>query len=428
MANAYVLPSMVAAEALRVIHNSSAFLPRISKKYQKYFGRNGEMIGDTINIPTPPQYTIRSGPVANFQDANRTTVPLTIQPEIGIDLAIPDFDFTLKVDVDSFMDTYIRPAAQRLATAIDSSVATSIATQAGNTVGQPGTPPATTQAAQKLFLDAGVVLTNQGADPGLMDRMMVMSPSGMSNSVSQLNLGFNDQRTIGDQYKSGYLGMNTLGWNFFQSPNMPTLTTGTFAGTGVVNGANQGLMNTGATDNPNGRNTSLVTNGWTASSVVLRAGDVFTIAGVYAVNPDSKQLTYTSAGAQTLRQFTAQSTVTADGSGNATVVISPAIIAGGAFQNVTARPASGAAITAVGTANTTYPVSVGFVSDAITFASVPMAIPNGVDKASMMEVDGVSIRFVRDWDPYNNRRLNRLDVCFGVAVLRPEWAVRVYAG
>jgi hypothetical protein len=118
--------------------------------------------------------------------------------------------------------------------------------------------------------------------------------------------------------------------------------------------------------------------------------------------------------------------VSSDGSGNATVVISPAIIAGGAFQNVTARPADNAAITVqTGTAATAYAQNLIYHRDAITFVSVDMETPGGVDMASKATYDGLTVRMVRAYDITLNRRITRFDVIAGCAVTQPDWAVRL---
>jgi hypothetical protein len=418
VSNALITSTEITQEMLRVLHNRSAMLGKITTDYQADFGKKGEKVGSTIYVRRPAQYTVRSGAVANVQDVTESSVPLVIQPEFGIDFAFSDFDLSLTLD--RFSERYIVPAAKRLATELDVRIVTAMLQSVGNSVGVPGTPPASQQAAQKLALDAGVMLTNNAADRA--DRQLVTTPTAQANLLQYLNLGFNSQKTIGAQYDDGTIG-RALGWNWQDSQNMVNQAVGPLGGTPLVNGANQGLTNAGTTDNPYGATTALLTKGWTAAAAArLVVGDVFTIAGVFAVNPENKQ----SLG--TLRQFVVTANFSSDASGNGSVTISPAIIAGGAFQNVTARPADGAAITVLGTASTSYPVSLGFVKEAFTMATVPLELPNGMDMASRAQSDGVSIRFVRGFDITNNRRISRFDILAGYAAVRPEWATRIYAG
>jgi hypothetical protein len=136
---------------------------------------------------------------------------------------------------------------------------------------------------------------------------------------------------------------------------------------------------------------------------VKRATCSPSLAGVFSVNPETK------ASTGVLQQFT----VTADARRTAratrdSVIISPAIIAGGAFQNVTARPADNAAITFLGTANTAYPVSLGFVQGCVHLRDRRHGAPGGMDMAARANADGLSMRFVRGFDITNNRRISPL--------------------
>jgi hypothetical protein len=419
VANALITSSVITQETLRVIHNELAIVKRMNRVFEPEFGRKGEKAGATINIRKPVQFTVRSGPVASIQDVNETTVPLTIQPEFGIDFAFSDFDLALSID--EFSKRYITPAAKRLATELDRRAVAAMTQATFNSVGTPGTPPASQQATQLLFLQAGQKLTDMGA--AMQDRVLAMSTSGMTNAVSYLNAGFNDQAKIGSQYRRGLLGTDTLGFDIYQSPNVQVQTVGPLGGTPLTNGATQGLVNSGATDNPSASTTSLITDGWTAAAAArVVAGDVFTIANVFAVNPETKQST------GVLQQFVVTANVSSDGSGNATLVISPAIIAGGAYQNVTQRAPDNSALTFLGTASTAYPVSLAFVEDAFSLVTVPMDLPKGMDMADQAEADGINLRFVRGFDITNNRRISRFDIMAGYAATRPEWATRVYAG
>ena len=413
MANALLTPTAITAETLRIVHNQSAFLGRVNHDYEDNFATRNAKVGYSINIRKPVQFSVRSGPVANLQDVNEQFTSLTVQPEIGVDWYFSDADLTMTID--KFSDRYLKPAAARLATAVDMNIA-ALFSGMPNYTGTPGTSPATANS----VLSAGTLLTNQAAP--MTDRMLGINPLANQTLVNGLAGFFNDQQKVGAQYKSGMMAGNTLGFDeIFVSQNMPTYTVGPQGGTPLVNGANQGLTNAGSTDNPAGATTSLVTNGWTAAAALrLRAGDVITIAGVNAVNPDNKQDT------GQLRQFVVTANASSDASGNLTAVIAPAIVAGGAYQNVTARPASGAAVTVVsGTANTTYGQNIFWQKDAITFASVPMEVPNGVDMSSQTEQDGIHLRFIRDYDPINNRRICRFDILAAYGLIRPEWAGRL---
>lgn len=413
MANAIITSSIITNETLRILHNESAFLGNINTEYEDQFANKGMKAGSVVNVRQPVQYTIRDGATINIQDVNETTVPITMEAEFGIDWAFSDYD--LKLSIDEFSKRYLAPAAKRLAAELDLRIATRFYRGVANFSGTPGTPISTAQA----VLDAAVLLDN-AACPRTDGRMLALTPLSNAKLVGGMSGLFNDQATQGKQLKNGMMSTN-LGMDFIMSQNLPTHTVGGLGGTPLVNGANQGLINSGSTDNPSAATTSLITDGWTAAVANrLKRGDVFTIAGVFAVNPETKVST------GVLRQFIATADAASDGAGNLTVAIYPAIIAGGAYQNVTARPADNAAITVLtGTASTAYGQNIMFHRDAFTLVTADMELPKGMDMADRAVEDGVSIRFIRGYDITNNRRICRFDLLAGYGLLRPEWAVRV---
>ena len=203
-----------------------------------------------------------------------------------------------------------------------------------------------------------------------------------------------------------------VGFEWYMDQNVNTHTVGPLGGTPLVNGSTA----TGAT--------TLVTDGWTASAAArLKKGDIFTIAGVNHVNPQSRQST------GTLQQFVVTADVSSDGSGNLTAAISPAIKTTTAFQTVDALPADNAAITVLGAASTQSPTGLAHHKDAFTLAMADLPLPKGTDMAARVSDDqlGMSIRLVRDYDITNDKFPCRLDVLYGWATLRPELACRIQA-
>jgi hypothetical protein len=414
MANNVITSSMITDETMRILHNESAFLGNINTEYKKEFAQEGAKAGATVNVRRPVQFTVRSGAAINIQDVNETTVPVTISPEFGVDFQFSDYDLTLTID--KFSERYLKPAGTRLAAELDKRIG-ALYTSIANFAGTPGTVPSTVQ----VPLDAAAILDNF-ACPRDGRRTLAINPITNSKLVGGMSGLFNNQSIQGDQIKRGMMDTN-LGMKFQMSQNVPTHTVGPLGGTPLINGANQGLINAGATDNPYGSTTSLVTDGWTAAAASrLKAGDVITIAGVFDVNLETKQVL------SSLKQFVVTADVSSDASGNLTAVISPAIIAGGAYQNCSARPADNAAITVVtGTANTSYAQNLMFHKDALTLVTCSMDLPKGMDMASQSEYDGVGVRFVRGFDITNNRRVCRFDILAGFAAIRPEWALRLTA-
>jgi len=163
--------------------------------------------------------------------------------------------------------------------------------------------------------------------------------------------------------------------------------------------------------------------GWASGALILRKGNVFTIAGVFAVNPQSKQ----STGA--LRQFVVLSDVTSVAA-NATVPIYPPIVTSGPFQTVTAAPAGSAVITVLGASSSAAvnsPQGLAFHKDAFALGCADLPLPGGVDMAARVSDKqlGLSIRLVRAYDINTDRFPTRIDILYGWVTLYPELACRV---
>ena len=423
MANSLAFSSQIVTnEILQIAHNTSAFLGNVNTDFESAW--TGQYApGQTIQARGPVSFTSRSGEVASVQDITEWSTPITLQPLLGIDFALNLTDMVTAVGNNGninarFKERYIKPAGLKISALIDSALAGIMKNGFHQFVGTPGTPPASVTD----ILNAQVPLDRMSVPRDGM-RMAALEPGANASVVAGLATLFNNQAMLGDQYKTGLLKTG-LGLDFMMSQNVPSHTVGPLGGTPLVNGANQGLTNAGATDNPRALTTSLVTNGWTAAAAArLAAGDVINLAGVFSVNPETK------ASTGVLQDFLVTAAVSSDGSGNATIIVSPAIIAGGAYQNVTARPASGAAITVrTGAANTTYTNNLIWHKNAVTLVSPEQNLPQGMavaTKASLAADDGgISLRWVQGYDITNNRNVNRIDVLWGAAVVLPNFGLR----
>jgi hypothetical protein len=421
MANALQTSQIVTNEVLRIAHNASAFLGNVNSDYEDAWAGQYKP-GSTVNARRPVQFTHRTGEASNVQDVTESTTPVTLQPLLGLDFQVGSTELATSIgsngSVDSaFKNRYLKPAGLKLAAILDYQLATIMKNGAHQMVGTPGTPAAT-------FADllACQVPLDRMSVPRDGMRMAAVEPGTNATILAGVSGLFNSQSILADQYKTGILKTGA-GLDIAMSQNVPSHTVGPLGGTPVVNGANQGLVNSGTTDNPFALTTSLVTNGWTAAAAVrLNQGDTFTIAGVFSVNPETK------ASTGVLQSFLVTAQTSSDASGNLTAVISPAIIAGGAYQNVTARPANTAAITITsGAANTTYTNNLVWHKDAVTFVSPKQELPKGMDmayQASLADEGGITLRFVRGYNIATNQFVSRFDILWGAAVTLPNFIAR----
>jgi hypothetical protein len=155
---------------------------------------------------------------------------------------------------------------------------------------------------------------------------------------------------------------------------------------------------------------TLSTVGWTSGGTTLNAGDVLTIAGVNAVHDETKSnLGY-------LKQFTVTTKVSDSSGAIAALVVSPALISGGAYQNVSALPATSAVITVAAPSAAVVAQNIAFHRDAYIFASADLILPGSINKEEFSEreeFEGISLRVVRRFDINNDFMPCRIDVLYG---------------
>src|SRR4051794_91088 len=98
MANAFLTPTAVTREALRVLHQKLNFVGSITRDYDDSFARQGAKIGDTLKIRLPNQYVVRTGSALStgtLLDTTESTVDLKVQTQKGVDLNFTSVDLTL---------------------------------------------------------------------------------------------------------------------------------------------------------------------------------------------------------------------------------------------------------------------------------------------------------------------------------------------
>jgi hypothetical protein len=407
--NTLITPLVIAKEALRLLDNNLVLGSLVNRAYEDEFARkvNGFKIGAKVEVDRPVRYTVRQGAVANPQNSIMSSVGIVVNQQIGVDLQFSSTDLTL--NVSRFSEKYMKSAMIQLANQVDQRIA-ALCTKVWNWVGTPGHTLSTIPG----FLAAPQRLDEMAVPKG--ERVGYLSPADNFGLIGNLTSLFvqGPNKTALEKAKLPMLG----DVDCYDSQNVAVLTTGARGGTPVVNGAGQATTFTGGEDYTNSQ--SLVTNGWTASVTgVVAAGDVFTIAGVYAVNPVTKQvLPY-------LQQFAVLSAANSDRSGNCTLTVSPQIITSGAFQTVSGAPATGAALTFLGAANTNYNQNLVFHRDAFALCCVPMALQDGMVNPARETYKGLSVRVVPYYDGTNDLGNWRLDILYGVQAIYPDLATRV---
>lgn len=402
MANNILTIDMITRKALEILENNLVITRNVNRQYDDSFAKEGAKIGSTLRIRLPDRALVTDGAALQVQDDNEQNTSLTVssQKHIGVNFTTAE----LTMSLDDFADRVLKPRISQLAASVDADVANAYK-GIYNTVGTPGTTPATSlvllQAQQKL---------NEGA-AGMRPRFATVNPAANAGLVEGMKGLFHAGDVISRQFKAGMMGADVLGFdeiNMSQSIKMHT--------TGSRNATGGSVSATISTQGA----TSVALAGLGANATV-KQGDVFTIGGVFAVNPQTREST------GSLQQFTVTADVTASGGGAATVSVSPAIYtASHALATVDSFPQSSAAVVFVGAASTQYPQNMVYHKDAITFATADLLLPQGVDMASRAVHNGISLRVVRQYDINNDRMPCRIDVLYGYSTIRPQMACRMW--
>lgn len=399
MANTYLTNNIVTKTALAILHNKLQFVSRINQDYTKRFGDKNNQIGDSIRIRLANQFLVRSGNTYSAGDVTEQNVDLTLATLAGVDFDIGSTDLSVKVE--EYASRWLEPAMSRLAAEIEKNVLANVTPQIWNQVGTAGTTIATAA----VVLAAGQKL-DEFLAPMDSNRVLDVTPSANAAMVDVLKGLFQSSEKIAEQYEAGYMGI-ALGFTWVRSNLLWKHTPIDTAGTLLVNGASQ----TGAT---------LAIDGFTAATGTFAKGTVFTLAGVYAINPETKD-SYSF-----LQQFTVLAAGTISGNAIAALSISPSIVTSGATQTVSASPADNAALTIMsGTSTAGYVQNLAFHRDAFTFVSVAQEVPKGVDIGEQESDEGITLRLVRFYDGTNNVFKTRFDCLYGSAVLHPQFACRL---
>ena len=401
MANTRITSSFITREFLSVLHSNCAVLRSCDTSWNKLFGKSIGPVGKagpTIGIRKPALGSIRTSWGMDSTDITETSVSLTVDQIVGVDLNFDDASMALSVE--DFSERFITPNALKMASYIDYSVASYIEQNTFNTqaVDALGTAPN----ALKYFMGARQKIYENLAP---MDERLnvIIAPRTEALIVPALAGQYNPQNNISDMYMKGQMS-TALNMDWYTSQTLPAHTHGT--------------CTTGTSPAVSGWSGSTLTISNMTSSGTLTAGDVFTLSTVYAVNFETKQ-TYSS-----LQDFTVTSTTTGSGT-NITVSVSPTPVLTGPNQNISTTPVAGVAVFRQNTASQIVQNDLILHPKACALAFVDLELPNNMEMASRVSANGVSIRFLRGYDISNARYLSRMDCFFGRVMQRPEWAAKI---
>ena len=401
MSNSLLTIDMITRKALEILENNLVLTRNVNRQYDDSFAVEGAKIGSTLRIRLPDRALVTDGAALQTQDDNEqiTTLSVASQKHIGVNFTSAE----LTMQLDDFAERVLKPRIRQLASSIDADVANAFK-GIGNSVGTPGTTPATSlvllQGQQKLNENAAV----------MSPRYATVNPAANAGLVEGMKGLFNPTDTISKQFKAGMMGTGVLGFDEINmSQSIKVFTTGTRNATGGT---------TSAAVTSNGATVIAITGA--GNNATVKAGDVFTVADCFAVNPQTREST------GSLFQFVVTEDVTLGSSGEGNLKVAAMYPATHALATVNTLPGNSKAVVFVGAGNTAYPQNLIYHKDAITFATADLLLPQGVDMAARAVHNGISLRIVRQYDINNDRMPCRIDVLYGYSVIRPQMAVRLW--
>ena len=392
MGNSLVTIDMVTREALRVAHETCQFIGTVDRQYDDSFAKTGAKIGTSLRVRKPNQYTRTQGSrVMDVQDQTESTGTITLATQDHVDMRFNSAELALSID--ELSARYIEPAVKQLVSGIESDFLTFATKATYNLVGVDNTAITTL-----LVPGQARARLNQCLAPKA-DRSIQMDSVTMAGMVNGMAAYFNPSNAIGTQFKEGLVARTAMA-DYYENDRLWTMTNGT----DVACTLNSYTTIEGDTD--------YTVTSWATPTV----GMIVTFAGVNAVHPETKaDLGY-------LKQFTVIT-----GSTSTNMIVSPAIYSSvsGALQNVSALPSTTAAVTCFGTLSKSYITSLMYHKEAFQFVTADLPIMDDAAKCVRRTQDGLSMRVWQASDIRNDELLMRIDILYGMAALRPEWACRM---
>lgn len=408
MAQNVLTADIIAKEALTILDNNLVMAKQVFRGYENEFDKkiNGYEVGETISIRRPTDFTVRNTATMSAQEVKEGKTTITVNQRRGVDFQFSSQDLTLKIG--DLSERVIKPAMVQLANEIDRSIMAEyykVPSWVGTSGKKVGNYGEFSKAPERM---------DEYANP-TDGRTAVLAPAdhwGLLGSQTSLYI----QDAAKGAYRQGSLG--SIGSvDTYMSQNVPAHTAGTRTNGTIGASITTSTITYEAVKDSMEQTISLAGLGTTNT---IKKGDVFTIAGVYAVNPVTK------ARLGFLKQFTCLEDKTASG-GATTVRIWPAMIWSGAFQNIDTALSdlNTQVVTWQSAASAVDRQNLVFHKNAFALVSVPLVSPPGAVDVSRRSYKGTNVRVIPVYDGVNDTSAFRLDILYGVQTIDARLAHRL---
>lgn len=413
MANAFLNAKEYANVMLLLLKNNLVMGKLVDGRFNnKVTDQNGL----TIHVKRPPQFIAKDGPVLSEQAVVTGSTSLAVNRYRNVHIGVSDLEAITSWNA-LMRSATMRSAASTLAHDVDLYLHQQLKSFASH-VGTPGQPlraPAQFLRVHTRLMEQSVPDTDLAAVMSYADAEAVRAAL-LTGNISGVNRTALENARV--PLMSSIQGVATQ--------HITSITTGTRSqGAGQIAGAAQNVNYSAVKDLDS---VPLLVDTLGASATVKK-GEIFTIAGVYAINNRSGEtLPY-------LRQFVVTEDATATAGGAATLQVWPPIIVAGtgggeadtntAFATVSAAPADDALLTFFAPADTVVPTRAAWHKEAIQLVSVRLETPMSDTCSFATDPEtGISIRYWRGSDIATGRHIHRWDMIYGAKTVDPRLGSR----
>ncbi|MFN3073180.1 P22 phage major capsid protein family protein [Acinetobacter sp. TY2] len=407
MPNVINTAQVFAQEAAAIIEESCPFLMGINRSREKEFDKtvNGYQVGDDVSITIPGISRIYDGNVlaegGQIDSWKERKVSLKVDNHVHAAFQSSHVENVFKLDASDprrrdYVDRIFKPQIQTLCSTIEARLIKNAVMKTPYLVGTPGTVPNSIRTLNQARAKLQKALAPEGNRSGLISTDLNLELVDTSKAL------FNPGKQVSEQYRETNLG-RASGADWDEVINLPTLYNGNKVAGVIISGASQ----TGET----------LVFGGLANGDTFKAGQVFTIAGVFKTHPLTGELM------RDLQQFVVLADVMASAA-TAQVSIYPSLTPAMPNKTVNASPANGAVVNFYGGAEQGFVQNLLFQESAFTAAFVPAKIVTPKEFGYSYSSKGVRFTVQSAGDFKDLSTATRIDLMWGFTRVR-DFACRI---
>ena len=379
-------------------------------------GRFNPSTGSNVDFKRPHDYnSIRTSggdiSASTKSDIIAGKATGTVQDYFTVATEFSNIQEALELDQ---LDEIIAPMARRIVTDLETDLATYMRNNSSLKYGSHGTAVD----AWGDVAGAGALMDSVGV-PMSDDKFYLMNPfttTALASAQNGLNAADGLVRTAWEkaQISSNFGGMMAL-----TSNSLSSFTSGAGADRTGALASNPDVSYVGAKDT---MQQTLAVNAFQADMVV-KAGDMVTIDGIYRLNVATRQPMIDAAGNNVLWTGVVVADVTLSGTGTGNIVVAgPAIYeANGQYNTVASAPVATNVVNILSAASTLYQPNLFYTKQAFGLGTVKLPKLYATDTIATTS-DGMSIRVTKYADGDANTQKVRFDLLPAYATFNPLFA------